>query len=90
MKRFYIRVSGYVQGVGFRYFIMKTAGLFSLTGWVRNLDNGDVDMEAQGSEADLEAFLERVQSGSRYAQVNDMEVKALDPIRESGFEIADW
>lgn len=90
MKRFYIRVSGYVQGVGFRYFVMKTADLFSLTGWVRNLDNGDVDMEAQGPQANLEAFLKRVREGSRYAEVRDVEIRELDPIRESGFEVADW
>lgn len=90
MVRFYIRVSGYVQGVGFRYFVRQCASLFSLTGWVRNLSNGDVDMEIQGGDADVAAFLDRVRTGNRYAEVRDMEMNQLDVIKESGFQIADW
>lgn len=90
MVRFYIRVSGYVQGVGFRYFVQQTANLFSLTGWVQNLNNGDVDMEVQGADADVAAFIDRVREGNRYADVEDIELRQLDVIRESSFRITDW
>lgn len=90
MVRFYIRVSGYVQGVGFRYFVKQCASLFSLTGWVRNLNSGDVDMEVQGADADVSAFLDHVRRGNRYADVQDVDLKQLDVIRESSFQIADW
>lgn len=90
MVRFYIRVSGYVQGVGFRWFVQQTASLFALTGWVQNLGNGDVDMEVQGCDADVAAFIDRIKEGNRYADVQDMELRQLDPIQESSFRIADW
>lgn len=90
MVRFYIRVSGYVQGVGFRWFVQQTAGLFSLTGWVQNLSNGDVDMEVQGCDADVAAFIDRIKEGNRYADVRDMDLRQLEPIQESSFRIADW
>ena len=49
MKRYYIIVEGRVQGVGFRYFVQSIAAGYGLTGWVRNLDNGMVDMEVHRS-----------------------------------------
>ena len=42
MIRLYIRVSGRVQGVGFRWFTSMTAARLNLTGWVRNREDGDV------------------------------------------------
>ncbi len=45
MPRYNIIVSGRVQGVGFRYFVQTLAGRLNLKGWVKNLDNGDVQME---------------------------------------------
>lgn len=90
MIRFYIRVSGYVQGVGFRYFVKQTASLFSLTGWVRNLENGDVDMEVQGSDADVAAFIDQIKEGNRYSDVRGLDLQQLDIIRENSFRIADW
>ena len=67
MVRFYIRISGRVQGVGFRYFVAQTASLYSITGWVRNLEDGDVELEAQGIQEDIDAFIERVRQGNRYS-----------------------
>lgn len=90
MIRFYIRVSGYVQGVGFRYFVKQTASRFSLTGWVRNLENGDVDMEVQGADADVAAFIDRIKEGNRYSDVHGLDLQQLDIIRENSFRIADW
>ena len=49
MERYYIVFSGRVQGVGFRWFCQTEAAHLGLTGWVRNLDNGDVDCEVEGS-----------------------------------------
>jgi hydrogenase maturation protein HypF len=51
-----IRVSGIVQGVGFRPFIYAQATQNNLTGWVRNTSSG-VEIEINGSQKDVEAFL---------------------------------
>ena len=49
--------SGRVQGIGFRYTARRVAGQYSLTGFVRNLDDGRVELIAEGSPPDLETFL---------------------------------
>lgn len=89
--RRYVLVSGYVQGVGFRYFVTKLAEHHVLTGWVRNLDNGDVDMEVQGLPENVEAFLQAVEQGNSFAEVHHMDVRRLDPIPEREFRPEyDW
>lgn len=86
--RIHIRIKGHVQGVGYRYFAVQTAKIFSLTGWVRNCSNGDVECEAQGEENDLQNFLEQLTSGHRWAQVNEIEQKKIsEKPNEKGFEI---
>ena len=79
MVRFYIRVSGRVQGVGFRWFTSMAAARLDLTGWVRNREDGDVEMEVQGDEGPVEEFVQAVSRGRRYAIVEDMERYPLVP-----------
>lgn len=61
MKRFHIYFSGKVQGVGFRFTCYRLASSLGLTGWVKNLPDGRVEMEMQGSEDKLNAFLKQIQ-----------------------------
>ena len=70
LKAVKIVVSGLVQGVGFRYFVQSTANNFGLTGYVRNLYNGDVETEAEGDEEILKRFVDKVKIGPRFAHVN--------------------
>ena len=79
MIRLYIRVSGRVQGVGFRWFTSITAARLNLTGWVRNREDGDVEMEVQGDEGPVEDFVRAVSRGPRYAVVENMERHPLVP-----------
>lgn len=79
MVRLYIRVSGRVQGVGFRWFTCATAARLDLTGWVRNREDGDVEMEVQGDEGPVEEFVRAVSRGPRYALVDSLERHALIP-----------
>lgn len=73
MVRLYIRVSGRVQGVGFRWFTCAAAARLDLTGWVRNREDGDVEMEVQGDEGPVEEFVRAVSRGPQYAVVEHME-----------------
>ena len=79
MIRLYIRVSGRVQGVGFRWFTSMTAARLNLTGWVRNREDGDVEMEVQGDEGPVGDFVRAVSRGPRYAVVENMERHPLVP-----------
>lgn len=59
-QRRQIFYSGHVQGVGFRYTTRQIAGRYEVTGFVRNLPDGRVELVAEGTEAELTAFLAAV------------------------------
>lgn len=52
--------SGQVQGVGFRFTTRQTASNFAVTGWVRNLPDGRVELLAEGEATEIAAFLTRL------------------------------
>ena len=72
MAVMHLEVSGYVQGVGFRWFVRERAQALQLAGWVRNLDNGVVEVAASGPESALSALLAAVREGPPGAQVQDV------------------
>jgi len=65
-------VNGNVQGVGYRYFAMSAAKELGLTGWVRNLSDGNVQVVAEGKRDSLETFLARLRQGPRSGRVEDV------------------
>ena len=56
----HIYVSGRVQGVGFRFFTIKCARTYGVTGWVKNLYDGRVEIEAEGQLPNLKLFLDEI------------------------------
>ena len=76
MRRHY-RFYGRVQGVGFRYTAQYAARSLSVTGWVTNLYDGSVEMEAQGKEEELDRLVMMIQQ-SRYVDVSDLTVKEME------------
>ena len=76
MKRYYILYSGQVQGVGFRWRLMQIAKKYNLTGYVRNLSNGNVETEVQGVGVD--EFLKESLEQDYYIEINDYAVKTID------------
>lgn len=72
-KRF--RIYGHVQGVGFRYFTWQYALKIGVTGFVRNLADGSVEVVAVGSESQIEALDAWLQEGPRTAIVDDVFVE---------------
>ncbi|HKJ67220.1 MAG TPA: acylphosphatase [bacterium] len=70
----HIIVIGLVQGVGFRYFTFKRARELGVTGYVKNLPDGTVEIEAEGDRGQLEELIEALKVGPRSAVVNDLRV----------------
>lgn len=75
---------GRVQGVGFRYTACYLARPLGLTGWVKNLWDGSVEMEVQGPEEDIEKMLLRLQSG-RFIQIDRMDIQEIPLKTERDF-----
>ena len=63
-------VHGRVQGVHFRHYTAREAARLSLRGWVRNLPDGTVEVEAAGDAASLDAFLDWLHHGPPSARVD--------------------
>jgi acylphosphatase len=85
-----IVVSGMVQGVGFRYFVQHHATQLGVTGWVRNLPTGDVEIEAEGSRESVESLILYARRGPRSAVVSNADVRWKEPLGQfERFEITD-
>lgn len=69
IRRLNIIVEGFVQGVGFRFFVQEMAVSLNLSGWVRNRWDGSVEIVAEGDKGQLEQLLTLVYRGPRNADV---------------------
>ena len=87
-QRYFLRWEGQVQGVGFRFTSTNLAQARSLTGWVRNMEDGSVEMELQGTPANIVSQLEALHAsyermGTRF-RLGEAQVRA--PLaNEDGF-----
>lgn len=75
MERLHATAHGDVQGVGFRYFVKRSAAALGLTGWVRNNDDGSVELVAEGPRPALEDLRRAVERGPRMARVDRVETE---------------
>jgi acylphosphatase len=84
-----MRVQGRVQGIGYRYFVQDTGNSLHVTGWVRNLSDGSVEIEAQGPSAVLDRFIETVRNEHPYARIDDVAIErsAAGDAAQAGFSI---
>ena len=79
---------GSVQGVGFRWSVRHIAKGFDLTGWVRNLPDGRVELQVSGEEKELRAFLEAIMQSELRAHIRKhTEAQLEKPVSARGFEI---
>ena len=83
------QVSGRVQGVGFRFFVLEAAEQEGLSGWVRNLPDGRVEIAAEGDREAVERFEGLVRRGPPAARVERVDTSDEIPTgRPGGFRIA--
>ena len=66
-------VYGRVQGVGFRRFVLRCAEEYAIGGWVKNLPDGNVEIEAIGNQTSITGFLDKVSLGSWFSNVEEIE-----------------
>jgi len=89
MKTYHYLVSGIVQGVAFRHYTVREAEKWGISGTVRNLFNGDVEVFAQGDEPSIAQFELFLHTGPRSAKVDKVEREVLENIEIfRGFDIS--
>jgi acylphosphatase len=67
------RIAGRVQGVGFRWFVLRQAESLGLCGWAANLPDGRVEVVAKGAAGQLDRLDVQLRSGPRFARVDSVE-----------------
>jgi acylphosphatase len=88
IEELYAVVSGDVQGVGFRQFVVQRALSMGLRGYTRNLSNGDLEVLAQGPRPPLERLLALLHQGPPSADVSQVQITWREPTEHiSGFHI---
>jgi len=83
MKTLKINISGSVQGMSFRYFVKTHADKLGVKGFVRNLDNGDVEVVVEGKDEVVNDLLKLCREGPAHAQVKETEARE---IKHEGFK----
>jgi acylphosphatase len=83
-----VRVTGRVQGVGFRDWTVRETRKLGLEGWVRNQPDGSVKAVIAGSEAAVSAMLEAFMQGPDLAAVADVIWEPAEDLGLSGFQVA--
>jgi acylphosphatase len=86
-RRWFVR--GRVQGVGFRWFVLREAEALGLTGYARNLDDGRVEVYAVGPEESLSEMAGRLWVGPRMSDVRAVEQHEAPMLKYEGFSIRD-
>jgi len=70
-----ITISGRVQGVGFRYFVKQKADLLAINGFVKNLPDRKVYVEAEGDAEQLQLFISLCKQGPSHAWVENADIQ---------------
>ena len=76
-----------MQGVGFQFTLKQIARGFDVTGWVRNLDDGRVELPCRGERAEVEAFLAAIAESELKSHIKGVTAIPIAPLTARGFEI---
>ncbi len=85
--RAHLFISGLVQGVGYRYYAMRKANAYGVSGFAKNLMDGRVEVVAEGSRSMVEQFISDLKVGPMSAHVSDIRIEWDQPTYEfNGFQ----
>ena len=87
MLHYNIIVKGRVQGVWYRKYTKDAANSYDLKGFVQNLEDGDVYIEAEGTEENLRHFMKWLEKGSPMSEVTEVNISEGDFVGFTDFEI---
>jgi len=87
MKTVKARLSGTVQGIFFRKFVKDHADELNIRGFVRNLDNGDVEIIAEGKDQDVNELLKRCKQGPSQSDIKKFDFEEIKHQGLEGFKI---
>jgi acylphosphatase len=85
MRTVRVKIAGHVQGVFFRASCARLADDLGVSGWVRNLPDGDLEAVFQGPDAAVERILAWCREGPRHARVDAVDVRPEPPLGRAGF-----
>jgi acylphosphatase len=86
--RAHVILRGFVQGVGFRYYVYKIGIRLQVRGYVKNLITGEVEAELEGDRSLVEEMISQIRIGPRMSRVTDIAVEWQEPKHDSStFEI---
>lgn len=68
-KEVYLKIDGRVQGIGFRAWAVRTARELGVSGWVRNVDDGTVEIRMKGAEEQIDEMIKRTYRGRRWQEL---------------------
>ncbi len=87
MRNVEIYINGRVQGVGFRYRTMEKAKEYNVKGFVRNIADGSVYIQASGTNADIDQFIAWCHNGPRMAIVESVDIVETNDKQFTDFSI---
>lgn len=78
-KEVYLKIDGRVQGIGFRAWAVRTARELGVSGWVRNVDDGTVEIRMKGAEEQIDEMIKRAYRGPSLARVDEVRFLSWPP-----------
>lgn len=87
IKHYKAVITGNVQGVGLRVFVVDNASKLGITGWVKNMADGTVEMEAQGNPDKLDQLFATIKKGNFIIKVDNIDYTEIDCVEETSFII---
>jgi acylphosphatase len=82
-----IHITGHVQGVGFRWNAAREARSHGINGFIKNLSDGSVYVEAEGTNEQLDLFVDWCKRGPRFSVVDSVNIDPFPPVNYTDFKI---